>query len=168
MNRIGGDSPFTSALNEVVLNRHHNPRLPAGSFVFSGRAHSGNRDFSRMRSSLRTHGMGANASRTGGMGTRFQSHYVCRPADPWPRTPTVRARALVGGPPQRTVRLLQVMPRPLGFALSALAVLMASIDGTITVVALPQLSESLNTSLSWVGWTLTSYSLVQIIMYPLA
>jgi EmrB/QacA subfamily drug resistance transporter len=45
---------------------------------------------------------------------------------------------------------------------------MASIDGTITVVALPQLSESLNTSLSWVGWTLISYSLVQIIMYPLA
>jgi EmrB/QacA subfamily drug resistance transporter len=45
---------------------------------------------------------------------------------------------------------------------------MASIDGTITVVALPQLTESLNTSLSWVGWTLTSYSLVQIIMYPLA
>jgi EmrB/QacA subfamily drug resistance transporter len=60
------------------------------------------------------------------------------------------------------------MRRHLGFALSALAVLMASIDGTITVVALPQLTDSLNTSLSWVGWTLTSYSLVQIIMYPLA
>src|SRR5215831_1382079 len=58
--------------------------------------------------------------------------------------------------------------RHVTFFLAALAVLMASIDGTITVVALPQLSESLNTSLSWVGWTLTSYSLVQIIMYPLA
>src|SRR5215467_5172323 len=58
--------------------------------------------------------------------------------------------------------------RHIGFGLAALAVLMASIDGTITVVALPQLTDSLNASLSWVGWTLTSYQLVQIIMYPLA
>lgn len=60
------------------------------------------------------------------------------------------------------------MRRHLGFVLAAMAVLMASIDGTITVVALPQLTESLGTSLSWVGWTLTSYQLVQIVMYPLA
>jgi EmrB/QacA subfamily drug resistance transporter len=58
--------------------------------------------------------------------------------------------------------------RHLAFVLAALAVLMGSIDGTITVVALPQLTESLDTSLSWVGWTLTSYQLVQIVMYPLA
>src|SRR5437763_17107908 len=58
--------------------------------------------------------------------------------------------------------------RHLAFVLAALSVLMASIDGTITVVALPQLTESLHTSLSWVGWTLTSYQLVQIVMYPLA
>src|SRR5918911_3560673 len=58
--------------------------------------------------------------------------------------------------------------RHVGFLLAALAVLMGSIDGTIMVVALPQLTESLNTSLSWVGWTLTSYQLVQIVMYPLA
>jgi EmrB/QacA subfamily drug resistance transporter len=58
--------------------------------------------------------------------------------------------------------------RHIGFVLAAVAVLMASIDGTITVVALPQLTDSLNTSLSWVGWTLTSYQLVQIVMYPLA
>lgn len=49
-----------------------------------------------------------------------------------------------------------------------MAVLMASLDGTITIVALPQLTDSLHTSLSWVGWTLTSYQLVQIVMYPLA
>src|SRR5689334_17683412 len=60
------------------------------------------------------------------------------------------------------------MLRHVGFALAALAVLMASIDGTITVVALPQLTDSLHTSLTWVGWTLTSYQLVQIVMYPLA
>src|SRR4051794_30735549 len=58
--------------------------------------------------------------------------------------------------------------RHIGFVLAAFAVLMASIDGTITVVALPQLTESLHTSLSWVGWTLISYQLVQIVMYPLA
>src|SRR5690349_18910010 len=60
------------------------------------------------------------------------------------------------------------MLRHAGFALAALATLMASIDGTIIVVALPQLTDSLQTSLSWVGWTLTSYQLVQIVMYPLA
>ena len=54
------------------------------------------------------------------------------------------------------------------FFLAALAVLMGSIDGTIVAVALPQLSESLDTSLSWIGWTLTSYQLVQMVMYPLA
>jgi EmrB/QacA subfamily drug resistance transporter len=58
--------------------------------------------------------------------------------------------------------------RHIGFVLAALAVLMGSIDGTIMVVALPELRDSLNTSLSWVGWTLTSYQLVQIVMYPLA
>ncbi len=65
--------------------------------------------------------------------------------------------------PRQTSALL----RHIGFVLAALAVLMGSIDGTIVVVALPQLRESLNTSLSWVGWTLTSYQLVQIVMYPL-
>lgn len=60
------------------------------------------------------------------------------------------------------------MLRHVGFALAAMAVLMASLDGTITIVALPQLTDSLHTSLSWVGWTLTSYQLVQIVMYPLA
>src|SRR5918911_2868777 len=66
--------------------------------------------------------------------------------------------------PRKTSALL----RHIGFVLAALAVLMGSIDGTIMVVALPQLRDSLNTSLSWVGWTLTSYQLVQIVMYPLA
>jgi EmrB/QacA subfamily drug resistance transporter len=54
------------------------------------------------------------------------------------------------------------------FCLAGLAVLMGSIDGTIVAVALPQLKESLDTSLSWIGWTLTAYQLVQVVMYPLA
>src|ERR1044071_5965649 len=73
-----------------------------------------------------------------------------------------------GAGPTTSVRLCAIMLRHLGFALAALAVLMGSIDGTITVVALPQLTDSLHTSLSWVGWTLTSYQLVQLVMYPLA
>jgi EmrB/QacA subfamily drug resistance transporter len=60
------------------------------------------------------------------------------------------------------------LARHLTFMLAALAVLMGSIDGTIMVVALPQLTDSLHTSLTWVGWTLTSYQIVQIVMYPLA
>jgi EmrB/QacA subfamily drug resistance transporter len=61
-----------------------------------------------------------------------------------------------------------MLVRHVVFLLAALAVLMGSIDGTIMVVALPQLTESLHTSLSWVGWTLTGYQLVQMVMYPLA
>src|SRR3984893_15334783 len=60
------------------------------------------------------------------------------------------------------------MLRHIVFVLAALAVLMGSIDGTIMVVALPQLTESLHTSLSWISWTLTGYQLVQMVMYPLA
>jgi EmrB/QacA subfamily drug resistance transporter len=62
----------------------------------------------------------------------------------------------------------QALLRHVGFVLAALAVLMGSIDGTIMVVALPQLTDSLHTSFAWIGWTLTSYQLVQIVMYPLA
>jgi len=46
------------------------------------------------------------------------------------------------------VRESSALLRHVGFFLAALAVLMASIDGTITVVALPQLTESLGTSLA--------------------
>src|ERR1043166_7416959 len=66
------------------------------------------------------------------------------------------------------IRVLPPWRRHTFFVLSALAVLMGSIDGTIVAVALPQLTESLNTSLSWISWTLTSYQLVQVVMYPLA
>src|SRR5258708_6227885 len=58
--------------------------------------------------------------------------------------------------------------RHVGFFLAPLAVLMGSIDGTLMVVALPPLTQEPHTSPSWVGWTLTSYQLVQIVMFPLA
>lgn len=54
------------------------------------------------------------------------------------------------------------------FVLAALGVLMASIDSTIVAVALPQLEIGLKAPLAWVGWTLTAYQLVQVIMLPVA
>ncbi|HET8630983.1 MAG TPA: MFS transporter [Thermomicrobiales bacterium] len=58
--------------------------------------------------------------------------------------------------------------RYLFFALSALGVLMAAIDSTIVAVALPELQTALHASLAWIGWTLTAYQLVQVIMLPLS
>lgn len=54
------------------------------------------------------------------------------------------------------------------FALAAFGVLMASIDSTIVAVGLPDLERAFNAPLHWVGWTLTAYSLTQIIMLPIA
>ncbi len=54
------------------------------------------------------------------------------------------------------------------FILAALSVLMSSIDNTIVAVALPDIQRSLDAPLSWTSWTLSSYQLVQVIMFPLA
>ena len=53
------------------------------------------------------------------------------------------------------------------FGLAALGLLMASIDSTIVAVAIPALTSSLDTSLNWVGWTITSYQLTQVVVMPL-
>lgn len=45
---------------------------------------------------------------------------------------------------------------------------MMTIDPTIVATALPALQKDLNTSLSWLGWTLTAYSLGSVIMLPLS
>jgi EmrB/QacA subfamily drug resistance transporter len=58
--------------------------------------------------------------------------------------------------------------RYLFFALSGFAVLMSSIDSTIVAIAIPQLTGALNAPLIWVGWTLTAYQLVQVVMLPVA
>ncbi|MBI4493419.1 MAG: MFS transporter [Chloroflexi bacterium] len=58
--------------------------------------------------------------------------------------------------------------RYLFFGLASLGLLMSSINMTIVAVALPSMTRSLDTSLSWVGWTLTAYQLVQVIVMPLA
>jgi EmrB/QacA subfamily drug resistance transporter len=68
--------------------------------------------------------------------------------------------------------LIQTQARHSGrfvfFTLAALAVLMSSIDNTIVAVAVPQLTTALDAPLVWVGWTLTAYQLVQVVMLPLA
>ncbi len=53
------------------------------------------------------------------------------------------------------------------FGLAALGLLMASIDSTIVAVAIPALTSSLDTSLNWVGWTITGYQLTQVVVMPL-
>jgi EmrB/QacA subfamily drug resistance transporter len=54
------------------------------------------------------------------------------------------------------------------FILAVSAVLMSSIDTTIVAVAVPQLTTALDSPLLYVGWTITAYQLVQVIMLPLA
>jgi EmrB/QacA subfamily drug resistance transporter len=54
------------------------------------------------------------------------------------------------------------------FLLAALGVLMASIDLTVVAVALPQLMDALQAPLTWVGWTITAYELVQLLVLPVA
>ncbi len=53
------------------------------------------------------------------------------------------------------------------FALAVLGVPMAAIDSTIVAVGLPDRERGFNAPLHWVSWTLTAYSLVQIIMLPI-
>src|ERR1700737_4327024 len=45
---------------------------------------------------------------------------------------------------------------------------MFSIDSTVVSVALPNMTLDLQTSLVWVGWTLTGYMLTQTAVMPLA
>lgn len=54
------------------------------------------------------------------------------------------------------------------FAAAALSLLMFSIDSTVVAVAIPAITRDLGSSLVWVGWTLTAYSLVQTIVMPVA
>ncbi len=64
---------------------------------------------------------------------------------------------------------VEPMPRRrLIFFICAIALFMASVDSTIVATALPSIGHSLNARLTWLGWTITIYSLGQIVMLPLA
>jgi len=54
------------------------------------------------------------------------------------------------------------------FGLAGLSLLMFSIDSTVVAVALPNMMADLQTSLVWLGWTLTGYALAQTAVMPLA
>jgi len=54
------------------------------------------------------------------------------------------------------------------FAIVALALFMASMDQTIVATALKAIQTDLHAELTWSGWTITIYSLGQIIAMPLA
>src|SRR5437868_8475561 len=54
------------------------------------------------------------------------------------------------------------------FGLAGVSLLMFSIDSTVVSVALPRMQVDLNTSLVWLGWTLTAYQLTQTAVMPLA
>src|SRR5699024_6401763 len=54
------------------------------------------------------------------------------------------------------------------FAIIAFSLLMMTIDSTIVATALHTIQEDLDTSVSWVGWTLTAYSFGFVLMLPLS
>ena len=58
--------------------------------------------------------------------------------------------------------------RTLIFSTVALALLMGSIDSTIVATALHTIQHGLHASIIWVGWTITVYSLGQVLVLPLA
>lgn len=62
----------------------------------------------------------------------------------------------------------QPVSRGLIFATISLALLMMSIDSTIVATALHAMQHGLNTSINWVGWTLTAYSFGFVLMLPVS
>lgn len=74
----------------------------------------------------------------------------------------------MGHPPQRNPFPTHTYLRHIFFVLSGLAILMSAIDTTIVAIAIPDLTTGLNAPLTWVGWTLTAYQLVQTVMLPVA
>jgi EmrB/QacA subfamily drug resistance transporter len=60
------------------------------------------------------------------------------------------------------------MTRWLVFGTVALGLLMISIDQTSVATALSAMQQDLHSSLAWTGWTITIYSLGQILVLPLA
>jgi EmrB/QacA subfamily drug resistance transporter len=65
-------------------------------------------------------------------------------------------------------QVVQGRRRHVIFATACVAILMVSIDGTIVATALPTLTRELHTTLAWSTWTITIYSLGQIVSLPIA
>lgn len=54
------------------------------------------------------------------------------------------------------------------FAIVASGMMMGQIDQTVIATALPTLHKVLHTQINWVGWTITTYQLGQVIAMPVA
>lgn len=86
----------------------------------------------------------------------MRDHRDAREAGPSPDTAAGR------GQPVRPVR------RGLVFSIVALALVMMSVDSTIVATALHSLQHGLDTSINWVGWTITAYAFGVVLMLPLS
>lgn len=58
--------------------------------------------------------------------------------------------------------------RNLTFAVVSVALFMAAIDQTIVATALPAIQHELHARINWAGWTITTYSLGQVLAMPVA
>ncbi|WP_243062055.1 MFS transporter [Humibacter sp. RRB41] len=61
-----------------------------------------------------------------------------------------------------------VRNRGLVFAIVAMALFMAAVDGTIVATALSTIQHELGAGIAWSGWIITIYALGQILIMPLA
>ncbi len=83
------------------------------------------------------------------------------------RTP----RALAGELPADLAipaRLPGAATRRMIFATVSVALFMSAMDQTIVATALPTLHRALHAPLNWTGWTITAYSLGQVVALPLS
>jgi EmrB/QacA subfamily drug resistance transporter len=64
--------------------------------------------------------------------------------------------------------MLNIQRRHILFLVVSLALLMSSIDFTIVAVALDAIRTELHASIVWTGWTVTAYSLGQLLILPIA
>lgn len=77
-------------------------------------------------------------------------------------------RRRLGSPGAPETRDREAPRRVVIFVVVSLALLMSSIDQTIVATALHTLQHGLGTSIAWAGWTITIYSLGQLLMLPVA
>ena len=79
--------------------------------------------------------------------------------DAGPPSPTANP----GGPPAGYGR-----HKGLVFACVSVGLFMVAVDQTIVATALPSIQSELHTRINWAGWTITIYSLAQVVAMPVA
>ena len=85
--------------------------------------------------------------------------------------PATARPATVAAPAKPASSALPDEPLPrrrLVFGIVAMALFMASVDQTVVATALAAIQKDLGASIEWSGWTITIYSLGQVLVLPLA